>query len=383
MEYISQYAIALESNSTKSTSEFHLHCVLIFNAEADITFNNLNGYIDYFYPRPKYRYNLQELKNLKASLDYISKEDTNLITNFGVCFLSGYYQLINYCRNNEILKMSDSIVYKTKLPYTVIQRIHSEVRAQLIPWKGFKLAKTQEFHTSCPWVLELLDAYNSNITSIDKKPKHIYLHGMTNCGKTTIVQQIIGQENLRGHTLILNNYESNFFMQNFIEGEHHYIICDEFKYGNCSESNINTLKKILERNSYVSIQKKFTSDSITKIFGPVIFISNYALPPHADNAFRSRLKIINATCPYFNCNNHPISSTVRIAKELEQQKANEDAEKEKTKYITKYGTKRYDTEPEPLTLDDHIFISQFFPRLKQNDSQALDTTKTLLLPHSK
>lgn len=368
----------MEKNSDGSKSILHLHAVIIFNENYGLSFNILASHISYFYPRPTYRFNLEEVRNIDKSLVYVSKADKSLLTNVSISKMSPWFQLVDYCRTHASIKYVDPIIFNSKYSVNYIQQFHTEIQGELIAWEGFTPSTIELFCTKCPWVQELIDAYNTNIACSDKKPKHIYLHGDANCGKTSIIEKIIG-ENLERRTLIVNNYSTPFFLQNYTQGTHHYLLFDEFQYEHCLEGNINILKKVLERNSKFAICKKFQKEDYVSVNGPVFFISNYPLPEHADAAFKTRIKIIHATCPYYACDMHPLPPEMEETKnEFQQEKRNND-EKARKLYHDTYTFIQYTEHSPNLSVDDNELIKKHFPlAAEQNNSSAYG--RRLIIP---
>lgn len=356
---VNLYLVSLEKNSEGSTSIYHLHAVLEFKNNYGLSFNKLSELIGHFYPRPKYRFNLEEVRDIEKSWVYVSKSDKDLLTNVSCSKLSPWYQLVEYCRTQPRINYTDPIIFNSKHPVNYLQQFHTEIRGQLSTWKGYERMEIEEFCTTCPWVKELIDTYNANIESSDKKPRHIYLYGDANAGKTSIVESIIG-DNLNNRTLIVNEYTTHFFLQNYTQSAHHYFLLDEFQYEHCLKANINILKNFLERNSQFAISKKFQKSEVVSVHGPVFFISNYPLPESADEAFKVRLKVIHATCPYYACEIHTLSPAMQEKKKEIKKKRDDDGKKTRQMYLdTHTSTENIENLPD-LSKDDEEFIKNFF-----------------------
>lgn len=353
----------------------------MFKEQFGVSFNTLASHIGYFFPRPKYRFNIEQVKNVDKSLLYVSKCDKDLLTNFSTSKMSKWYQFVEYCRKTDRINFTGPIIFNSKCNLNYIQQFHNEIQASLSLWKGYKIQAIETFCTTCPWVKELIDAYNCNIKCCDKKPKHIYLYGDANCGKTSIIEQIIGETNLEKRTLIVNNYSTPFFFQNYIHGSHHYIMLDEFQYEYFLDANINVLKKALERNSRFAISKKFQKEEYVTVNGPVFFLSNYPLPKYADQAFKSRLTIIHATCPYYACNTHILPNELLTKKaELQKEKLNKD-KVARERYFTTHRNEKYTEHCPELNLNDRDFIKNNFP-IANNNIEKPSISRQLLIPHN-
>lgn len=367
--YLEQYAISMEENSEGSKSTQHLHALIIFKAGNGKSFDNLNELIGFFYPRPTYRYNIENVKSLDKSLKYISKSDKSLITNFSTSKFSQWYQLVQYCKSNEILNYTNPLIFGIKNTLTYVQQFHAEVRGNLVPWKGFESCNITDLITSCPWVDDVVNTYNINIKCFDKKPKHVYLYGKANCGKSTVVESIIGEDNLKHHTLFINSYSSPFFFQNFIQGVHHYIVLEEFQYEHCLPGNINFLKKALERNSCLSVPKKCQKEDIVKLFCPIFIISNFSLPGYADAAFKTRLNIIHATCPYYECPTHVLPAQLQEIKLLSNMEKQKKIAEEYNHYVQRHTNNDYtESSPEFDILENEIRNKIFPPIELENNN---------------
>lgn len=149
---LEQYLISLEENTKESISDNHIHAILCFAEEYKLSFEDLSSLLEAIYPRSEYRFNIQELKNLKQSCVYASKEDKHLLTNMSHSNLSPYFKLVKYCEANEQINYSDSLIFKLRLGMAQLQEFHTAVRGSMAIWDGFIQKNLREFFTSCPWV---------------------------------------------------------------------------------------------------------------------------------------------------------------------------------------------------------------------------------------
>lgn len=121
----------------------------------------------------------------------------------------------------------------------------------------------------------------------------MYIWGGTNVGKSTMVERLVGKNNMK---YVFYPGVGKFVMQGFDPFFHKLIIFEEF---NILFYKPSFLKRLLEGRSY-SYPVKCGPDSVFYFKGPIIFISNDDIKCHCnDYALLGRLNIINAVQPYW------------------------------------------------------------------------------------
>lgn len=277
------YCIALESSSEASKVNYHLHAFLEF--DEPIFVDDLSEYIRSCYNNC--RVDCQPCKSRRSCLKYISKEDTQLLTNIKVSSLHFNYRVYCWARSTSTFKYTDPFVVEHRFCYRFLKQYFDDFLFH--EGNKFKCLYRAE-HCFHNWTLECVIWWNKYFNSFVVKRPCLYLYGPSNVGKSTFIEMLIGKNNLK---YVFYPGVGKFFMQGFRSDFHKVILFEEFdiKY-HC----VNMLKRLCEGRDY-AYPVKCEPDKNIRFCGPIIFISNYR--EIADEALSNRLLFVSAEVQYW------------------------------------------------------------------------------------
>lgn len=283
-EGVVTYCCAIEKSSEQSLVSFHLHCFLEF-ADA-LHINDLRNYIVACFP--EFKLDIQACRSKRNVLKYISKEDKLVYYNCSSKLLHFNYRAYMWATSSNYFKFSDDFVMEHRNQYRFLQKYFYEVKKDVLnDFKCFNRVSNSYFG----WALEVAVWWNDMIKNkFIKKRKQLYLFGLSNVGKSSYIETIIGYENLK---FIFYPGVGKFFMQDFDCNFHKVIVFEEFeiKY-HC----VSMLKRLLEGRSY-AYPVKCEGDRVIIFNGPIIFVSNDN--NITDEALINRLLIVNAETKFW------------------------------------------------------------------------------------
>lgn len=290
---IVSYLVALEESRQSLEVSNHLHCYLEF--EEPILLTVLRDIIVSVFD--DLHLDIQSCRSKRNCLKYCSKEDVNLHTNVKESLLHINYRLYCWAKRTACFRHTDPFVVEHRNNYIFLSKYlrdfklyGGECRCILRPldfcWMG--------------WALTVIMWWNDVIKGFSHKRKCLYLHGPSNTGKTSLIELLIGRNNMK---YVFYPGVGKFFMQDFDGNFHKIILFEEFNYSFCVVSK---LKRLLEgkKDSYAV---KCCSDKLILFRGPIIFISNFE--EVGDYALRNRLLFVSADTPYYREAKGPLPKT--------------------------------------------------------------------------
>lgn len=239
---------------------------------------------------PDCKLDLQSVKSRRNVVGYISKEDVNLLTNIKSSDLNFNYQIFKWAESTKYFDPTHWFVVTHRHYYKFLERyLQAYQMNQLKNFTGLRkysgLCRTFWLRDIVYWWNEWVDILDSKL--VVKKRKQLYLHGDTNVGKSTVIEKLIGKNNMK---FCFYPGVGKFCMQGFNQYVHKVIIFEEF---NVEFYPLNMLKRLLEGRDY-AYPVKCCPDQVFKFVGPVIFVSNSGIETVKDNAFLSRLQVVFA-----------------------------------------------------------------------------------------
>lgn len=283
-EGVVTFCCAIEQSGKSELVSRHLHCFLEF--EEALLLADLRSFIVALFEDCKL--DIQACRSKRNVLKYISKEDRLVYFNCKESLLHFNYRAYVWAKNTPVFRFADLFVMEHRNQYRYLMKYHAEVRKDLInKFEGLKPMTDTYFG----WALECSMWWNDIIQkSIVKKRLKLFLYGLSNVGKSSFIEKMIGLDNLK---YIYYPGVGKFFMQDFDETFHRIIVFEEFDISNYC---LSMLKRLLEGRPY-AYSVKCESDKVIAFNGPIIFVSNDDVCD--DEAFKNRLLIVNAETKYW------------------------------------------------------------------------------------
>lgn len=298
--HVVSYLCAIESSSTSISVSNHAHVFLEFSV--GVYLSELVEYCQCVFNGMKL--DVQSVRRRADVLKYISKEDKFLYTNIKSSSLHFNYRAYQWAKGAPKFHFSDPFVMEHRFCYHFLQNLHREVRNSLIaPFYGFD--KVNVGHLG--WHLRVCEWWNGIIGSKGKKRKQLYLWGDSNVGKSTVVENLVGNRNA---SRIFYPGVGKFGFQDFDSSVHEVIVFEEYE----SQYYCNSMLKRLLEGRVFSAPVKCGSDKLIEFNGPVIFVSNFG-PPADDQAFCNRVLEIVGDAPYYLSQTAPVPKTEGVEEE--------------------------------------------------------------------
>lgn len=281
-----EYCVAVELNRVNNEEvKYHLHAYLKFLNSYFLS--DLREYIVSVLDLN--RIDIQSCRSRRNVVKYITKEDKQIYhLNIHFSEFNFYYQAYVWACNAVRFDFSDPFVVAHRNNYIFLQNYYVEVRRQLKKtFTGFLPC-----HTSFSnWSLEVAIWWNSKIVDNTKKSKNLYLRGLSNVGKSSYIESLIGKDNL---DFVFYPSVGKFAYGDFDPCYHKIILFEEFSW---KFHVLSMLKRLLEGRPF-SACVKCKPDKLIEFTGPIIIITN-EMDDVTDLAFVNRLQIVDAISPYW------------------------------------------------------------------------------------
>lgn len=203
--------MAQEICSKSENYETHIHCFVEFTIP--ILLSDLGEYLRNLYC---YQHlDIQPCRSKKSCLRYVSKEDTDLITNVKPSSLHFNYRVFKWASKVSKFDCTDPFVVEHRFNYKFLERYYSDfVKKSAGQFMGLRKYSGILYDN---WMLEVVQWWNKCVNYVDSwckgfKRKQIYIYGNTNLGKSSLVERVIGRQNLK---FIFYPGIGKFFMQGF------------------------------------------------------------------------------------------------------------------------------------------------------------------------
>lgn len=276
------YCIAKENSDTSEKVSYHIHCWL--NFLEDINCVEIRELLEIYFP--DCNYDIQPCRSSRNTLKYISKEDKHLLTNVSTSKLSFNYQLFIWAEKTETFSFTDPFVVNNHQKYLFLQKYHAEFRSK-IPVE-FELKPFEVTYSG--WAMDVILWFNEAINNTKHKFPMLYLYGDTNVGKTSLIELLIGDKNMK---YVFYPDIGKFAFQDLYPNFHKIILFEEF---DCKYHCTGNLKRLLERKPFKA-SVKCSVGRIIDFKGLIIFVSNF--DSFEDEALRSRVKYVHASSPFW------------------------------------------------------------------------------------
>lgn len=285
LDNISAYCIALERH--KCTGEYHVHAYV--KMKLGMRFSVVRDLLSLF--SEGYCLDVQSCKHYNKWIAYISKEDFECyFSGIDYDHLSFEYRAFHWGMNADRFDYTDPFLIKHRYNYKFLQGLYED--CQLRKQKFECKLKLSEL-TYDSWAKSVSVWWNSMLTTNGYKRKQLYLWGESNAGKTTLVENIIGKENMK---FVFQPCSGKFSFNMFKPKFHKVILFEEFDF-RLWEYYKGLLKRLLEGRSFV-FDVKNGHQVTTEFSGPIIIISNDHIPD-SEVALLNRLEVIYADGPYW------------------------------------------------------------------------------------
>lgn len=277
------YCVALEKSKNSSRVSTHLHAFLEF--ESGWLLSDLNVYVRSIWPDT--HVDIQSCKSRRNILKYITKEDTCCIFNCKVSELNFNYRVFDWASTTDSFRHNDPFVVEHRFCYNFLSKYYYDFhRENIPPFKGLNPVSVSNKN----WAKDCAIWWNTVIDEFVVRRKCLYLYGDTGVGKSSLIENFIGVENM-GYVFYPG--VGKFFMQGFKVNFHKVILFEEF---DSTFYPYSYLKRLLEGRMY-SYPVKCSSELNFAFKGPIIFVSNFF--NITDQALLSRLLVIRAENPFW------------------------------------------------------------------------------------
>lgn len=299
------YCISVEKSIVSRNVSYHLHCFLEFSNSVYV--DDLRQYIDLIFDGCKI--DVQACRSKKSCVKYISKEDVYLLSNIKVSSLHFNYRCYVWAGSVSCFSYLDPFVVEHRNNYRFLRSYYDEyVFKKLNKFNGFHNISRSYVN----WCMDVCVWWNKYHSYFCLKRPCLYLYGETNVGKSTFVENVVGEQNM---PYVFYPGVGKFFMAGFNVNFHRVILFEEFEY---KFYPVSLLKRLCEGRP-AAFPVKCEPDKLIKFQGPIIFISNFNVI--SDEAFKSRLLFVNADVPYWE-------AAVGSVPKVEAEEENENVESE-------------------------------------------------------
>lgn len=283
-ENLVTYCISIE-RSKENLSARHLHSYIEF--EGKVYLENLRVFLVSLFPDSKL--DLQPCRSKKTVLKYVSKEDTDLLTNVSIDKLHFNYRIYNWAKNNPVFSYLHPFVVEHRFNHTFLKNYHSDFYSiEKRPFPGYK----PFLYTYPNWAGAVISWFNNFIKLDGYKNRQMFIYGDNNMGKTSLVKDhIIGS---KFENFIFRPGVGKFAYQDFRQNYHKFVIFDEFEL---IDHDVPLLKQFLEGREMVIPVKCGHDRKISLKNIPIFLMSNS--PPPTDPAILIRLTVIYADKTYY------------------------------------------------------------------------------------
>lgn len=277
---IISYCICMEK-SNNATTDFHLHAFLEFSEKIDVeTVRLITSAIN-----PAESFDVQPCKSKKSVLKYITKEDKSPYSNLRSSLFHFNYRVFKWANNAPVFRCTDDFVVEHRNYYKFLERYYYENKQNILrPFNGFNM----NVNVHHGWPLLVAQWFRESCYKYEPKAKMLYLHGVSNTGKTTFIEELIGKQNM---DFVFYPGSGKFAYQSLRCDFHKIILFEEFDWIYVVKS---MLKRLLERRAFAA-PVKGGIDIIQNFKGMIILVSND--PPLQDDAFLNRLYCVEADVP--------------------------------------------------------------------------------------
>lgn len=290
---IVSYCISQETNSKSEVYKNHIHCFVEYTD--CILLSELGEYLRNLYA---YQHlDIQPCRSKKSCLRYVSKEDVNLVTNVKTSSLHFNYRVYKWAGRVNKFDCTDPFVVEHRFNYRFLERYYNDfVKRSAGSFIGLRKYCGGVYDN---WMKEVIEWWNKCVCYVDSgckgyKRKQLYIYGGTNMGKSSLVERVIGRNNMK---FVFYPGIGKFFMQGFDPVFHKVIVFEEF---NINFYKSSFLKRLLEGRNY-AYPVKCGLDLVCSFKGPIIFVSNTDMRDiFFDYALIGRLQFVYANCKYWD-----------------------------------------------------------------------------------
>lgn len=280
------YCCVIEKSNVSSRIDYHLHCFLEF--KSNIKVNDLADYIRVLVDGV--RVDVQPCRSRKSTLKYITKEDRAPFYNCKLSELHFNYRAYQWAVNSPVFRYEDVFVMEHRFCYRYLEKLHAEVR--LMKAVGSSRLRSVDIFYHCGWAQSVVDWWNKRISSKVHKAKQLLLRGVSNVGKSTFIEKLVGSQNMG---CVFMPDVGKFAFQGFDSSLHKVVLFEEF---NPQYHCMSMLKRLLAGEAFAA-PVKCAFAKLIKFRGPVIFVMQDTTVWDMEAAFINRLCIVEATSPYW------------------------------------------------------------------------------------
>lgn len=277
---VDSYCVAIEKHKGKSVNPWHLHAYIKF--ESPVLLGELSTDLHAVYEGMTV--NVQKCRSEKSVLKYITKEDKHAFFNVSVDSLSFFYRMHYWAEHTTYFRLDDPFVVEHKHLYKYLQSVFNDIKLgecklQLTPYVG---------KVNNEWSSSVVNWWNGFLRSKGFRRKQLYLWGGTGIGKSTLIEQIIGEKMMK---YVFEVGDGRFAFDGLREDYHKVLLFEEFDW---DEWKMKTryLKRLLEGRRFNADMKGNVPLQLQWKDKPVIMISNNMCIN--DPAIIDRLCIVDA-----------------------------------------------------------------------------------------
>lgn len=278
------FCIAVENSKRSDRVSKHLHAFLEFSVPVYVA--ELREYVDIVMNGA--HIDVQASRSKKSTLKYISKEDLYLLFNCKSSELHFNYRVYEWATSIAYFDYTHPFVVEHRFCYQYLRKYYIDhCNKALVGFGGFRPYE----YLYANWADRCIIWWNNIIKNYEMKDRQLYLHGRSNIGKTSLIEKLIGRNNMK---YCFYPGVGKFFMQSYNPVIHKVILFEEF---DLKLYEMSMLKRLLEGRAQ-AYPVKCETDKIITHRGPIIFVSNL-FPGDFDQALLNRLLLVNADTPYW------------------------------------------------------------------------------------
>lgn len=158
---------------------------------------------EYRYIRSIYldcKIDVQPCRSKKSCLQYVHKSDVEAYTNVKSSLLHFNFRCYGWTRKSGKFDCTDPFVVEDRFNYTFFERYLLDFNKNNL--KYFKSLRKYEGECYDGWMLECVEWYDNVIQALDCKYKvhkrqQLFIVGPINVGKSSLVEKLIGRQNLK------------------------------------------------------------------------------------------------------------------------------------------------------------------------------------------
>lgn len=188
------YCVSVEASDRSENYSHHMHAFIEFVKPIYIL--EICEYLKSVY------YNLnvdvRPCRSKSNFFKYISKEDVHLYTNVKTSSLHFNYRCYKWAESINKFDRTHPFVTEHRFCYRYLQRYFNDfVKKSASKFHGLRLYGGGDVYSN--WMVDVVEWWNGCVRAVNwgTKRKQLYIFGDTNVGKSTLVEKLIGKQNMK------------------------------------------------------------------------------------------------------------------------------------------------------------------------------------------